>query len=55
MKTPDLLTVHWRKSTHSGAEGGDCVEAATLTSLPAPSFAAPHPEDEAAPRRHRRE
>jgi len=30
MKTPDLPVVHWRKSTHSGAEGGDCVEVVLL-------------------------
>jgi Domain of unknown function (DUF397) len=27
------LTVNWRKSTYSGASGGDCVEAATTPGL----------------------
>jgi hypothetical protein len=32
MKAADLSTVHWRKSTHSGTTGGDCVELAALPS-----------------------
>jgi hypothetical protein len=50
MKTPDLPTVHWRTSTHSGAEGGDCVEVAILASL---TPADPHPEDESTPMQRR--
>ncbi|WP_354670854.1 DUF397 domain-containing protein [Actinomadura sp. DC4] len=37
MKSPDLPTPHWRKSTYSGAEGGDCIEVALL----APHAASP--------------
>ncbi|GLY91510.1 DUF397 domain-containing protein [Actinoallomurus iriomotensis] len=41
MKTPGLPSVHWRKSTYSGAEGGDCVEVADLTVRPDPSRLTP--------------
>ena len=42
MKTPDLSTVHWRKSKYSGAEGGQCVQVATLAARPvAPAFDRP--------------
>jgi hypothetical protein len=30
MNTPDLSAVRWRKSSHSGDTGGDCVEVAGL-------------------------
>ncbi|KAB2376946.1 DUF397 domain-containing protein [Actinomadura montaniterrae] len=30
MKTPQPSQVHWRKSTHSGADEGNCVEVADL-------------------------
>ncbi|MDL4775802.1 MULTISPECIES: DUF397 domain-containing protein [Thermomonosporaceae] len=30
MSTFDLSTAHWRKSSHSGHEGGNCVEVADL-------------------------
>jgi hypothetical protein len=49
MKTPDL-PARWHKSTHSGAEGGDCVEVAVLASL---TPAAPHPDDASVPKPHR--
>lgn len=26
----DMTTARWRKSSHSGSEGGDCVEVADL-------------------------
>ena len=29
MITPDLSRAQWRKSTHSGGTGGNCVEVAT--------------------------
>ncbi|MGP3976289.1 DUF397 domain-containing protein [Streptomyces sp. 8N114] len=29
---PDLSTAHWRKSTHSNGDGGDCVEVAANAS-----------------------
>jgi Domain of unknown function (DUF397) len=35
MSTPNPSTSPWRKSTHSGDTGGDCVEIAVLTSAPA--------------------
>lgn len=31
MSTVDFASVDWRKSSHSGQEGGDCVELADLT------------------------
>ncbi|SNR76888.1 protein of unknown function [Actinomadura mexicana] len=30
----DLTAVRWRKSTHSGSNGGDCVEMAGLAGMP---------------------
>ncbi|GAA2723976.1 DUF397 domain-containing protein [Actinocorallia aurantiaca] len=30
MSTVDMSSAHWRKSTHSDASGGDCVEVAGL-------------------------
>ncbi len=30
MKAADLSTARWRKSTHSGTTGGDCIELAEL-------------------------
>ncbi|MFF0523533.1 DUF397 domain-containing protein [Actinomadura nitritigenes] len=30
MNTPQPSQVHWRKSTHSGADEGNCVEVADL-------------------------
>ncbi|MFB4303311.1 DUF397 domain-containing protein [Actinomadura sp. NTSP31] len=30
MNTPQLPRVHWRKSTHSGADEGNCIEVADL-------------------------
>ncbi|WP_433462965.1 DUF397 domain-containing protein [Spirillospora sp. CA-128828] len=30
MKIPDPSQAHWRKSTHSGANEGECVEIAEL-------------------------
>ncbi|WP_433473306.1 DUF397 domain-containing protein [Spirillospora sp. CA-142024] len=30
MKIPDPSQTHWRKSTHSGANEGECVEIADL-------------------------
>ncbi|MFB9834466.1 DUF397 domain-containing protein [Actinoallomurus acaciae] len=40
MKTPDLSTAHWRTSEYSGAEGGQCVQVATV-SAPDPSTTEP--------------
>ncbi|SEG90745.1 protein of unknown function [Thermomonospora echinospora] len=31
MNTPDLSAARWRKSSHSGPTGGECVELANLT------------------------
>ncbi|TDB86034.1 DUF397 domain-containing protein [Actinomadura sp. KC216] len=31
MSTPNVSVVHWRKSSRSGHEGGECVEVADLT------------------------
>ncbi|MCM3821622.1 DUF397 domain-containing protein [Streptomyces sp. DR3-1] len=28
MRTPDLTHAHWTKSSHSGNNGGDCLELA---------------------------
>ena len=28
---PDLARARWRKSSHSGSSGGDCIEVADLT------------------------
>lgn len=33
---PDLSTAQWRTSEYSGAEGGQCVQVATLENPPAP-------------------
>lgn len=30
MNSPDLSAVRWRKSSHSGGSGGDCVEVAEI-------------------------
>ncbi|WP_407642227.1 DUF397 domain-containing protein [Actinomadura formosensis] len=29
MSTSNLSSVHWRKSSHSGSEGGNCIEVAS--------------------------
>jgi hypothetical protein len=29
----DLSTAFWRKSSHSGAQGGDCIEVAELSGI----------------------
>ncbi|MGW9316645.1 DUF397 domain-containing protein [Streptomyces albidoflavus] len=36
MRTPDLTHAHWTKSSHSGANGGDCLELALAISGFAP-------------------
>ncbi|RZE12695.1 DUF397 domain-containing protein [Streptomyces albidoflavus] len=36
MRTPDLTHAHWTKSSHSGANGGDCQELALAISDFAP-------------------
>ncbi|MDL4775801.1 MULTISPECIES: DUF397 domain-containing protein [Thermomonosporaceae] len=33
MSTLDLSAAQWRKSSHSGHEGGDCVEVADLATV----------------------
>ncbi|TDD89326.1 DUF397 domain-containing protein [Actinomadura darangshiensis] len=33
MKTTDLLSAHWRKSSHSGGASGQCVEVAETAAL----------------------
>lgn len=33
MSIPNLLDVQWRKSSHSGGQGGACVEVADATSV----------------------
>lgn len=33
MNAPNLSTVQWRKSSHSGTTGGECVEVAGLSSV----------------------
>ncbi|SCE03195.1 protein of unknown function [Streptomyces sp. ScaeMP-6W] len=36
MRTPDLTHAHWTKSSHSGNNGGDCLELALAISGFAP-------------------
>ncbi|NEA29612.1 DUF397 domain-containing protein [Actinomadura bangladeshensis] len=33
MKTTDLSSAHWRKSSHSGGNSGQCVEVAKASGL----------------------
>lgn len=41
----DLSQAHWRKSTFSGNNGGDCVEVAELTNISGLEAAYPDHED----------
>ncbi|MGW9658036.1 DUF397 domain-containing protein [Streptomyces albidoflavus] len=36
MRTPDLTQAHWTKSSHSGHDGGNCLELALAISGFAP-------------------